>query len=196
MPKGNICASFPCCPLQASGMLVGAGFALEPVPWRSVRTLLPASLEKTRVLMLLVLWHLLEAAGRSLHTAQAASACSSAHMGQARYITDLGLLQHYLMLIHFALSETTASGEERSHLPRAAPGHRLHFPGIAGAPLCQPHAAQGRQCSYTQRQRRLGSLRAEGVWGGACSGAGCCAVVWLPSFPSPWPGASSVPWGP
>lgn len=64
-------------------------FALEPVPVRSVETLLPAPLEQTWVvLMLLLLWHSFKAPGHSLHThplctacRQPATACCSAQMG-------------------------------------------------------------------------------------------------------------------
>lgn len=46
-----------------------SGFALEPIPGGNVGTLLPAPLEKTRaVLMLLLLWRSFKAPGSSLHT--------------------------------------------------------------------------------------------------------------------------------
>lgn len=167
--KGIFVQASLAAPCQGVGCWWETGFALEPVPGRSVKTLLPVPLEKTGgfdVVGALTLaqgaWPL-AAHASPMHTPQTATACSSAHMGQASYITDLGLLQHYFMLIHFALSETTPSGKEWSHLPRATPGHRLRFPGIAGAPLLQPRAPQGRQCSCTQPQRRLcSSLRVSG----------------------------------
>lgn len=87
--KGIFVQASPAAPCQRAGSWWETQFALEPVPGRSMGTLLPVPLEKTwLVLMLLLLGHSFKAPGRSLHThplctpcRQPATACCSAQMG-------------------------------------------------------------------------------------------------------------------